>query len=52
MTVPGGHEKVGFDQASVDLYWLPLGAGDAGRCVRGSGRLYEAMVATQHHRAR
>jgi hypothetical protein len=52
MTVPGGHEKVGIDQASVDLYWLPLGAGDAGRCVRGSGRLYEAMVATQHHRAR
>lgn len=51
MTVPGCRE-VGIDQASVDLYWLPLGAGDAGRCVRGSGRLYEAVAAKQHHRAR
>ena len=39
-------------EASVDLYWLPLGAGDAGRCVRFSGRLYEALVATQRHRAK
>lgn len=52
MTVPGGGGNVGNNQASVDLYWLPLGAGDAGRCVRGSGRVYEAMVATQHHRGR
>ena len=29
--------------ASVDLYWLPLGAGD--QCVRWSGGLYEKFVA-------
>jgi hypothetical protein len=29
--------------ASVDLYWLPLGAG--GRFVRWNGRAYEALVA-------
>jgi len=37
-------------QARVDLYWLPLGAGSGGRCVRGSGRLYEALVASRRHR--
>jgi hypothetical protein len=30
-------------EASVDLYWLPLGAG--GHSVRLNGRIYEAMVA-------
>ncbi len=44
------HQRSG--QASVDLYWLPLGAGDKDRCVRGSGRLYEALVATGQHRRR
>jgi hypothetical protein len=39
-------------QASVDLYWLPLGAGAGGSCVRGSGRLYEALEATRQHRER
>ena len=39
-------------QASVDLYWLPLGAGAGGQCVRGSGRLYEALIATRRHRPR
>jgi hypothetical protein len=34
--------------ASVELYWLPLGAGD--RCVRGSGRLFEAVVASRQRR--
>jgi hypothetical protein len=38
--------------ASVDLYWLPLGAGAGGWCVRGSGRLYEAMAANRGHRPR
>jgi hypothetical protein len=36
----------------VDLYWLPLGAGSGGQCVRGSGRLYEALVASRLHRPR
>ena len=36
--------------ASVDLYWLPLGAGSGGGCVRVSGRLYEALVASRLHR--
>ncbi len=39
-------------QASVDLYWLPLGAGDGNQCVRGSGRLYEALTAACQHRGR
>ena len=30
-------------RASVDLYWLPLGAG--GRCVRLNGRVFEAVAA-------
>ena len=30
-------------QASIDLYWLPLGAG--GHCVRLNGRFYEAVAA-------
>ena len=38
-TSPGG---------SVDLYWLPLGAG--GHVVRWNGRLYEAVVARRDHR--
>jgi hypothetical protein len=50
MTSSLQHE--GATIASVDLYWIPLGAGDGGRCVRGSGLLYEALVATTHHRVR
>lgn len=38
-------------RSGVDLYWLPLGAGEQGRCVRTSGRLYEALTACVHHRA-
>jgi hypothetical protein len=34
---------------TVDLYWLPLGAG--GRCVRLNGRAFEAVSARRHHRA-
>jgi hypothetical protein len=29
------------DEAGIDLYWLPLGAG--GRCVRLNGRVFEAV---------
>ena len=35
--------------ASVDLYWLPLGAG--GHLVRWNGRAFEAIVARREHRA-
>ena len=35
--------------ASVDLYWLPLGAG--GHSVRLNGRVYEAVAARLLRRA-
>lgn len=35
---------------SVDLYWLPLGAGD--HVVRRCGRAYEAVAAAREHRDR
>jgi len=38
----------GPGHASVDLYWLPLGAG--GRFVRRTGRLYEWWAARRDHR--
>lgn len=37
------------ERASVDLYWLPLGAGAGGQCVRVSGRLYEGLAAMRQH---
>jgi hypothetical protein len=43
MTTPG---------SSVDLYWLPLGAGAGNRTVRVSGYLYETVVARLAHRSR
>ena len=39
-----------MEQAAVDLYWLPLGAG--GWFVRRSGRAYEALVAARDRRPR
>lgn len=36
--------------ASVQLYWLPLGAGDNTGCVRTNGRIYEAVAARLQHR--
>jgi hypothetical protein len=36
--------------AAVDLYWLPLGAGD--HVVKNAGRVYEALVAAREHRHR
>jgi hypothetical protein len=36
------------DDASVDLYWLPLGAG--GHLVRFNGMVYEAIYARLEHR--
>jgi hypothetical protein len=38
--------------ASVDLYWLPLGAGDNTHCVRTNGRLFEAITARRERRKR
>jgi hypothetical protein len=35
--------------ASLDLFWLPLGAG--GRVVRANGRVYEWVSARREHRA-
>jgi hypothetical protein len=36
--------------ATVDLYWIPLGAG--GHSVRFNGRVFEAIAAARHHRRR
>ena len=36
--------------ATVDLYWIPLGAG--GHCVRFNGRVFEAIEAAYQHRPR
>jgi hypothetical protein len=38
--------------ASVDLYWLPLGAGDNTHCVRTNGRIFEALTAWYERRDR
>jgi len=37
---------------AVDLYWLPLGAGEANSCVRWNGRVFEAVVARWERRER
>lgn len=47
LTALGSH-RTGMP-ASVDLYWLPLGAGGV-RLVRWSGRLFEAIVARHEGR--
>jgi len=36
-------------ESSIDLYWIPLGAG--GSLVRFNGRLFEAVMARLEHRA-
>lgn len=36
----------------VDLFWLPLGAGDNAHCVRWNGKAFEALSAWRDHRAR
>src|SRR5215213_6537892 len=38
------------DGGGIDLYWLPLGAGDASGCVRWNGRIFEAIAARYQHR--
>ena len=44
-----GANPDGRASASIDLYWLPLGAGGV-RCVRWNGRAYERIVARHAHR--
>jgi hypothetical protein len=46
------HPRESTADASVDLYWLPLGAGPGGWLVRASGHLYEALVALRNRRVR
>jgi hypothetical protein len=36
----------------VDLYWIPLGAGDNTHCVRTNGRIYESLSAALRRRDR
>ena len=43
-------EEVVPGSASVDLYWLPLGAGDNTHCVRSNGRVFERVAARHQHR--
>lgn len=38
------------EPATIDLYWIPLGAGDASHCVRWNGRVFEAFVARHEGR--
>lgn len=38
--------------AAVDLYWLPVGAGDNTHCVRANCRIFEALSAWHEHRDR
>lgn len=45
-------DEVPTTPASVDLYWLPLGAGDNTHCVRTNGRVFEAITARYEHRER
>jgi hypothetical protein len=52
MARPSGLHYQDTAGSSVDLFWLPLGAGAGGRCVRGSGHLYEALAASRRHRSR
>ena len=40
------------EPASVELFWLPLGAGDASRLVRWTGIVFEAIIARREHRPR
>src|SRR5579885_704149 len=45
----GGFASTPSSGGTIDLYWLPLGAG--GRWVRWNGRAYEALAAWHEHRA-
>jgi hypothetical protein len=49
---PGRRPQPTQGPASVDLYWLPLGAGAGNQLVRVSGYAYEALAAARQHRGR
>jgi hypothetical protein len=38
--------------ASIELYWLPLGAGDNTHCVRMNGLIFESLAARWERRER
>jgi hypothetical protein len=40
----------GAASPAVDLFWIPLGAGDTTGCVRWNGRLFETVAARREHR--
>ena len=40
----------GSQPSTVDLYWIPLGAGEVLPLVRWSGRAFEALVSRRDHR--
>lgn len=48
--MPGQGRRTEQTETRVDVYWLPLGAGDGSRCVRANGRIFEAAVARLEHR--
>lgn len=41
-----------MNQAIVNVYWLPLGAGDNTHCVRTNGRIFEALSARIQRRTK
>jgi hypothetical protein len=45
-------EQIAPRSASVDLYWLPLGAGDNTHCVAANGRAFEWAASRYRHRER
>jgi hypothetical protein len=47
-TTQGQGNAAARADSTLDLYWLPLGAG--GRCVRWNGRAYEALMALWERR--
>src|SRR6476661_8959700 len=49
MTARAPGDRMTAKGSSVDLYWLPLGAG--GRSVRLNGRVFEAVAARAGHRS-
>jgi hypothetical protein len=44
--------SAGATRDGVELYWLPLGAGDNTHCVRTNGRIFETLSAVRERRAR
>ena len=44
------HAGADMNSGTVDVYWIPLGAGASS--VRGNGIVYEALTAAIHRRPR